>query len=37
MKQDLKDYIEQEILPQYDGFDAAHRRDHAEKVICESL
>ena len=37
MKQDLKDYIEQEILSRYDKFDAAHRRDHAEKVIRESL
>lgn len=37
MKQDLEDYIEQEILSRYDKFDAAHRRDHAEKVIRESL
>lgn len=37
MKQDLKDYLEKEILPRYDEFDAAHRRDHVEKVIRESL
>lgn len=37
MKQDLKDYLEKEILSRYDEFDAAHRRDHAEKVIRESL
>jgi len=37
MKQDLRGYIEQEILPRYDSFDAAHRRDHAEKVIRDSL
>jgi len=33
----LKDYIESNILPMYDNFDAAHRRDHADKVIMESL
>jgi len=37
MKQDLREYIEQEILPRYDRFDAAHRRDHVEKVIRDSL
>lgn len=30
-------YIEGEILPRYEKFDAAHRRDHAEQVITESL
>lgn len=30
-------YIEGEILPRYEKFDAAHRRDHAEQVIAESL
>lgn len=30
-------YIEGEILPRYASFDAAHRRDHAEQVIAESL
>ena len=33
----IKSYIEQEILPRYDHFDAAHRRDHAEEVIARSL
>ena len=33
----LKAYIEQEILPCYDHFDAAHQRDHAEEVIARSL
>lgn len=37
MNNDLKRYIEQEILPRYAHFDAAHRRDHAEMVIRESL
>ena len=30
-------YIEQHILPRYDHFDAAHRRDHANEVIARSL
>ena len=30
-------YIEQEILPRYDHFDAAHQRNHAEEVIARSL
>ena len=30
-------YIEREILPQYDHFDAAHQRNHAEEVIARSL
>ena len=34
---DLKLYVEQEILPRYDHFDAAHQRNHAEEVIARSL
>ena len=34
---ELNQYIEQEILPRYDSFDAAHRRDHALAVINRSL
>jgi uncharacterized protein len=30
-------YIENKILPRYDSFDAAHRRDHVEMVIKQSL
>ena len=30
-------YVEQEILPRYDHFDAAHQRDHADEVIERSL
>lgn len=37
MNNELKAYIEREILPRYDHFDAAHRRDHAEQVIRESV
>ena len=33
----LQTYIEQEILPRYDHFDAAHQRDHANDVIRRSL
>lgn len=37
MRPELIAYIEREILPRYDRFDRAHRRDHAELVIRESL
>lgn len=37
IRQDLQAYIEREILPRYDTFDAAHRRDHVEMVIRQSL
>lgn len=30
-------YVEQEILPRYDHFDAAHQRNHADEVIVRSL
>ena len=30
-------YIDDEILPRYDSFDAAHRRDHVQRVIEQSL
>ena len=30
-------YIEREILPHYNHFDAAHQRNHAEEVIARSL
>ena len=30
-------YIEQEILPRYEHFDAAHQRNHAEEVIERSM
>ncbi len=33
----LRTCIEARILPRHDGFDAAHRRDHAETVIRRSL
>ena len=33
---DLVEYIERDIIPRYDGFDAAHRRDHVMTVIEQS-
>lgn len=34
---DLVAYVEKEILPEYDSFDAAHRLDHIRAVIERSL
>lgn len=33
----LKSYIENEILPQYSHFDSAHRLDHVQYVMAQSL
>ncbi len=33
----LRAYVEARILPRYDSFDAAYRRDHAQTVIRQSL
>lgn len=33
----LIEYVEQEILPRYERFDAAHQRNHAEEVIERSM
>ena len=37
VQQQLAYYIEREILPRYDHFDAAHQRSHADEVIERSL
>jgi 23S rRNA maturation mini-RNase III len=37
VREQIKEYIEQEIIPRYDLFDAAHRRDHVEVVIEASM
>lgn len=37
LNSELKEYIEREILPRYDHFDTAHRRDHVETVIEAAL
>lgn len=34
---EFRDYIANEIIPQYAGFDKAHRVDHVSKVMAESL
>ena len=34
---ELKQYIEEEIIPRYDHFDAGHRRDHVRMVIASSM
>lgn len=34
---ELKEFVEKEILPLYDCFDEAHHRDHAYKVIRDSM
>lgn len=33
----LRNYIETSILPLYDGFDAAHQRNHVDMVIEQSM
>lgn len=37
MNPELEQYIEQEILPRYEHFDAGHRTDHVRTVIEQSL
>ena len=37
VNEELQTYVEQHILPRYDHFDKAHRRDHAEMVIRQSM
>ena len=37
IRQEIIDYVEQEIIPRYDGFDAAHQRDHVLTVIEQSI
>ncbi len=33
----LTDYVEKEIIPQYNRFDKAHQSEHARKVIANSM
>lgn len=37
INEDIVSYIENEIIPMYCGFDAAHREDHVRQVISSSL
>lgn len=34
---ELRQYVEQHIIPRYDGFDKAHQRDHVMTVIRQSM
>lgn len=34
---EIRDYVEENIIPLYDGFDKAHRRDHVRMVIEQSM
>ena len=34
---DLKQYVEREILPRHEKYDAAHRPDHIRRVIARSM
>ena len=34
---DLKQYVEQEILPRHEDYDAAHRPDHVRRVIARAM
>ena len=35
--QSIRDYVEARIIPLYDKFDKAHRRDHVRMVISQSM
>jgi len=35
--EDIRAFIEREIIPRYDNFDAGHGRDHAQTVITQAL
>jgi len=37
VRPDLRAYIEERVLPQYDRFDSAHGRDHALAVMARSM
>ena len=34
---DIKEFVEREIIPRYDDFDAGHSRDHAQTVISQAM
>ena len=37
VSQQIIDYVERAVIPQYAGFDKAHREDHVRMVISQSL
>ena len=34
---EIREFIEREIVPRYDGFDAGHGRDHVQTVMSQAL
>lgn len=34
---EIREFVEREIVPRYDGFDAGHGRDHVQTVISQAL
>ena len=34
---DLREWVESEVLPRYEAFDAAHRTDHARRVVARAM
>ena len=37
IRREIVEYVEREILPRYEDFDPAHRRDHADVVVERSI
>ena len=37
VNQEIRQWIEQSVMPRYEAFDRAHRQDHARYVLCEAL
>ena len=35
--EEIREFVEREIVPRYDDFDAGHGRDHVETVISQAL
>lgn len=35
--EEIREFVEREIVPRYDSFDAGHGRDHVETVISQAL
>ena len=35
--EEIREFIEREIVPRYDGFDAGHGRDHVQTVMSQAL
>ena len=35
--EEIRDFIEREIVPRYDAFDAGHNRDHVHTVMSQAL